>query len=94
MDNDHGVCLSVGLGAGPFEQNKEDLSGDQHAPERELVERMPEFLRDDRFLLVVQPVIELQSGKIIGAEVLSRLRWRRRDCTLNLTARSSENPAF
>lgn len=73
MDNENGVFLSVVLGAGQFEQHREDLSGGQRAPERELVERMPEFLRDDRLLLVVQPVIKLQTGKIVGAEVLSRL---------------------
>ena len=73
MDNDNGVFLSVALGAGLVDGKKEDPSGELRTPEQELVARMPEFLRDDRFLLVVQPVIELQTGKIIGAEVLSRL---------------------
>lgn len=39
----------------------------------ELAGRMAEFLRDDRFRLAVQPVIELDNGGIIGGEVLCRL---------------------
>ena len=78
MDNENGVFLSVVLGAdlsagAAFDHHKQEQSGDVCAAERELVERMPEFLCDDRFRLVVQPVIDLQTGKIVGAEVLSRL---------------------
>ena len=41
--------------------------------EQELVRRMPDLLYYDRFQLVVQPVIDLETGGIVGGEVLSRL---------------------
>lgn len=39
----------------------------------ELKRRMAEFIQFDRFELVIQPVIDLRTDKIIGGEVLSRL---------------------
>ena len=41
--------------------------------ERELVKRMSDMIYYDRFQLVVQPVIDLETGGIVGGEVLSRL---------------------
>lgn len=53
----------------------------KHAPapeflvslEDELERRMKEFMDDDHFSLFIQPVVELETGKIGGGEVLSRL---------------------
>ncbi len=41
--------------------------------EKELVKRMQDMLYFDRFELMVQPVVDLVTGGIVGGEVLSRL---------------------
>lgn len=42
-------------------------------PEEELVAQMPNLIKEDRFQLWVQPVVDLKTGDIVGGEVLSRL---------------------
>lgn len=42
-------------------------------PEQELEGRMREFIQEDRFTLLIQPVVELSTGRIAGGEVLARL---------------------
>lgn len=76
------AALGVGLAAGAaFWYNKQKNNGNYQdsvpAPqmklEQELVKRMPDMIYYDRFQLVVQPVIDLETGGIVGGEVLSRL---------------------
>lgn len=43
------------------------------SPEQALTRQMPDMIYDDRFLLYVQPVVDLKDGSIVGGEVLSRL---------------------
>ena len=45
----------------------------QNTLDRELENRMREFIASDRFSLVVQPVMDLKNNTIAGGEVLSRL---------------------
>ena len=45
----------------------------QPDPERELAGRIADLIDGDSFVLAVQPVIDLQTGGIVGGEVLSRL---------------------
>lgn len=86
MGKKNGSFLSAALGAGLAagaaflyhkQKNKEEVRVKMPAPqlnlEKELVKRMPDLLYYDRFQLVVQPVIDLQTGGIVGGEVLSRL---------------------
>lgn len=40
---------------------------------QEMQNRIAEFMERDLFCLVIQPIIDLQSGRICGGEVLSRL---------------------
>lgn len=40
---------------------------------QEIQNRIAEFMERDLFCLVIQPIIDLQSGKVCGGEVLSRL---------------------
>lgn len=42
-------------------------------PEQELHSRMEAFLEEDRFFLVIQPVVDIRTGRVSGGEVLSRL---------------------
>ena len=49
------------------------LPASQNTLDQELQTRMKEFLRDDRFVLVVQPVMDLKKHSIAGGEMLSRL---------------------
>lgn len=49
------------------------LPASQNTLDQELQTRMKEFIRDDRFVLVVQPVMDLKKNSIAGGEVLSRL---------------------
>lgn len=79
--------LSAAIGAGLavsaafwYHKRKNPEEAPQHgmpAPvlglEQELVSRMPDMIYYDRFQLAVQPVIDLETGGIIGGEVLSRL---------------------
>lgn len=45
----------------------------QNTLDQELQTRMKEFIRNDRFSLVIQPVMNLKTNTIAGGEVLSRL---------------------
>lgn len=45
----------------------------QNALDQELQTRMKEFIRNDRFSLMIQPVMDLKTNAIAGGEVLSRL---------------------
>ena len=45
----------------------------QNTLDQELQTRMKEFIRNDRFILVIQPVMNLKTNTIAGGEVLSRL---------------------
>lgn len=75
--------LSAAIGAGSdagavfgFKKRKNIESGMRVPPtnlEKELVKRMPDMISFDRFQLVVQPVVALENGEIVGGEVLSRL---------------------
>ena len=89
MGKKNGSLLSAALGAGLaagaafFYHKQKNKAEDQvkqpsmPAPqfnlEKELVKRMPDLIYYDRFQLAVQPVIDLQTGGIVGGEVLSRL---------------------
>ena len=72
-----GGCLVAG--AAFFYQKKKDgeprgpMAEPQPNVQKELVKRMPDLIYYDRFLLAVQPVVDLQTGGIVGGEVLSRL---------------------
>lgn len=77
------AALGAGLAAGAAflyhkQKNREQSKGEM-APvpqmnlEKELVKRMPDMIYYDQFQLVVQPVIDLETGGIVGGEVLSRL---------------------
>lgn len=82
-----GSILSAALGAGLAsgaafsyhkQKNREEESIARKGsaplkPEKEMVMRMPDFIDYDHFRLAVQPVIDLQTGDIVGGEVLSRL---------------------
>ena len=75
-------ALGIGLTAGavywfrnrknqktqPVEQQEPEL-----APEQKLAKEMPDLIHYDCFRLAVQPVIQLETGSIVGGEVLSRL---------------------
>ena len=52
--------------------SKNDILPDR-PPENDLERRMAEFLENDRFVLYLQPVIDLTTGRIRGAEALARL---------------------
>lgn len=76
------VALGAGLAAGAAflyhkqktsEQSKGEIPAPQMNLEKELVKRMPDMIYYDRFQLAVQPVIDLETGGIVGGEVLSRL---------------------
>ncbi len=76
------AALGAGLAAGAAllyhkqknrEQSKAELPAPQMNLEKELVKRLPDMIYYDRFQLVVQPVIDLETGGIVGGEVLSRL---------------------
>ena len=72
------AALSAGLAAGMARRKSEDgvrkgAPAPVLEPDQELVRRMPELICCDRFRLVVQPVIDLQTGDIVGGEILSRL---------------------
>ena len=77
------AALGAGLAAGAafFYHKHKNREADSIAkkgaaplkPEKEMMVRMPDFIDDDRFRLAVQPVIDLQTGDIVGGEVLSRL---------------------
>ena len=77
------AVLGAGLAAGAaflfYKQKNREQSTDKSIPvpqmnlEKELVKRMPDMIYYDRFQLVVQPVIDLETGGIVGGEVLSRL---------------------
>ena len=76
------AALGAGLAAGAAflyhkqknnEQSKVKMPAPQMNLEKELVKRMPDMIYYDRFQLVVQPVIDLETGGIVGGEVLSRL---------------------
>lgn len=76
------AALGAGLAAGAAflyykQKNGEQSKGELPAPpmklEKELVKRMPDLIYYDRFALAVQPVIDLETGGIVGGEVLSRL---------------------
>ena len=49
------------------------LPASQNTLDQELQTRMKEFIRDDRFVLVIQPVMDLKKNSIAGGEMLSRL---------------------
>ena len=76
------LVLGAGLAAGAAlfyhkQKNREDHHIRIPAPrlnlEKELVKWMPDLIYYDRFRLTVQPVVDLQTGGIVGGEVLSRL---------------------
>lgn len=76
------AALGVGLAAGAafwYNKRKNNDSCQDNVPapqmklEQELVKRMPDMIYYDRFQMVVQPVIDLETGGIVGGEVLSRL---------------------
>lgn len=74
------AAVGAGLAAGAaylyHKQKNKELSQMPAIPmnlEKELVKRMPDMIYYDRFQLVVQPVIDLETGGIVGGEVLSRL---------------------
>lgn len=54
-------------------EQKVELPATQMTIEEELTKRMPELISNDRFMLVVQPVVDLKTNEIVGGEVLSRL---------------------
>lgn len=45
----------------------------QETTGRELAERIGEFVENDCFVLMVQPVVDFRTGRVCGGEVLSRL---------------------
>lgn len=49
------------------------LPPSQNTLDQELQTRMKEYIRNDRFVLVIQPVMNLKTNTIAGGEVLSRL---------------------
>jgi len=49
------------------------LPASQNTLDQELQTRMKEFIRNDRFVLVIQPVMDLKKNSIAGGEMLSRL---------------------
>lgn len=53
--------------------NSSPLPASQNTLDQELQTRMKEFIRNDRFVLVIQPVMNLKTNTIAGGEVLSRL---------------------
>ena len=55
------------------QEAKKEVSSNPGKMEQELVKRMPDMIYYDRFKLAVQPVVDLQTGGIVGGEVLSRL---------------------
>lgn len=55
------------------EEKKPDLTQTQVQNGQELAAQMPDLIRDDWFVLVVQPVVDLETGAIVGGEVLCRL---------------------
>ncbi|MBR2048944.1 MAG: EAL domain-containing protein [Oscillospiraceae bacterium] len=77
------AAVGAGLAAGAaylyHKQKNREQRGDELMPvpqmklEKELVKRMPDMIYYDRFQLAVQPVIDLETGGIVGGEVLSRL---------------------
>lgn len=76
------AALGAGLAAGAAfwyhkqknrKQSKDEMPAPQMNLEKELVKRMPDMICYDRFQLLVQPVIDLETGGIVGGEVLSRL---------------------
>ena len=76
------AALGAGLVAGAAfwyqrQKNNEQEKGAMPVPpmnlEKELVKRMPDMIYYDRFELAVQPVVDLETGGIVGGEVLSRL---------------------
>ena len=88
MNKKSGSILAVALGAGlsvgaaffhrrQKNKVKKDVFVKKPAPqpdlEQEMVERMSSLIAGDSFVLAVQPVIDLQTGCVVGGEVLSRL---------------------
>ena len=76
------AAVGVGLAAGAaylFGKHKNNVPVQAELPapqmnlKRELVTRMPDLIYYDRFQIVIQPVIDLETGGIVGGEVLSRL---------------------
>ena len=73
-----GAGLAVGA-AYLFSKHKKNVPVQAELPapqmnlKQELVTRMPDLIYYDRFQIVIQPVIDLETGGIMGGEVLSRL---------------------
>lgn len=76
------AAVGMGLAAGAAYlfgkyKNNVPVQAELPAPQRnlkqELVTRMPDLIYYDRFQIVIQPVIDLETGGIVGGEVLSRL---------------------
>ena len=76
------AALGAGLAAGAAfwyhqqnnrEHSQEKMPALQMNLKKELVKRMQDMIYYDRLQLVVQPVVDLETGGIVGGEVLSRL---------------------
>ena len=73
-----GACLAAGV-VYLFSKHKysapvqAELPAPQMNLKQELVTRMPDMICYDRFQIVIQPVIDLATGGIVGGEVLSRM---------------------
>ena len=72
------TILGAGLAVGAsflVHKNKQrkKVQDTSATPEQELAGRMEEMICRDRFVLAVQPVVDLETGSVVGGEVLSRL---------------------
>lgn len=77
-----GTAVGAAVAAGAVYLYRNHFEKKQPVPEQEpeltpeqlLAKEMPDLIHYDCFQLAVQPVIKLESGNIVGGEVLSRLK--------------------